>query len=112
MAIETDRKGETLIVTAGERVDGANAQEFQSELEASIAETDRIIILDFQKLAYISSAGLRVILITAKTAQQQQANFVVCSLSEPVREIFEMSGFDQIIAVHATATDAVAALQG
>ncbi len=112
MAIETERDGVTLIATAEERVDGVNAREFQNDLESAVEETDRTVILDLQRLVYISSAGLRVILLTAKALQRQQANFAVCSLSESVREIFEISGFDKIIPVHGNVPDAIAALRG
>jgi anti-anti-sigma factor len=112
MDIQAERTGETLIATTGDRVDGVNAREFQSELETAIEETDRTVILDLQKLLYISSAGLRVILLTAKALQRQQAKFAVCSLSDPVREIFEISGFDKIIPVHPTVPDALNALRG
>ena len=111
MAIKTERDGVTLIATAEERVDGVNAREFQNDLEAAVEETDRTVILDLQRLVYISSAGLRVILLTAKALQRQQASFAVCSLSESVREIFEISGFDQIIPVHGNVPDAIAALR-
>ncbi len=111
MAIKTERDGATLIATAEERVDGVNAREFQNDLEAAVEDTDRTVILDLQQLVYISSAGLRVILLTAKALQRQQANFAVCSLSESVREIFEISGFDKIIPVHGNVTDAISALQ-
>ncbi len=112
MAIKTERDGVTLIATAEERVDGVNAREFQNDLESAVEETDRTVILDLQRLVYISSAGLRVILLTAKALQRQQANFAVCSLSESVREIFEISGFDKIIPVHGNVPDAIAALRG
>ena len=52
-----------------------------------------------------------MILLTAKALQRQQASFAVCSLSESVREIFEISGFDQIIPVHGNVPDAIASLR-
>ena len=57
MASKTERDGVTLIATAEERVDGVNAREFQNDLEAAVEETDRTVILDLQRLVYISSAG-------------------------------------------------------
>ena len=111
MAITTEREGATLIAMAADRVDGANARELQSDLEDAIQESDRTVILDLQQVVYISSAGLRVILLTAKALQRQQAKFAVCSLSESVREIFEISGFDKIIPVHTDRAEAITALR-
>ena len=112
MSIHTEREGSTLTAIVDERVDGANAREFQNELEAAIDENDHAVILDLQRLLYISSAGLRVILLTAKALDRREAKLVVCDLSEPVREIFAISGFDKIISVHGSAPEAKAALNG
>ena len=112
MAIDIERDGGTVIAKITGRLDGANAQEFQGELTDSIEEGDRAVILDFENLSYISSAGLRVILITAKALKRQDAELAVCSLSDPIREVFEISGFDQIIPVRDTQADAIAAVSG
>ena len=108
--VTIERDGDTLVAMAEDRVDGTNASEFQQALEAAISDADRIVILDCDQLSYISSAGLRVILLTARALQRQNSKFAVCSLSEQIREVFEISGFDKIIPVHATRADALGAL--
>ena len=110
MGISTEREGATLIAKTEGRVDGANAREYQDALEAAIDPADRAVILDLENLAYISSAGLRVLLLTAKTLRKQNATLSVCSLSEPIRQVFEISGFDKIIPIHASQAEAVAAV--
>lgn len=112
MAINIERDGGTVIAKIDGRLDGANAQEFQGDLTASIEDSDRAVILDFENLSYISSAGLRVILITAKALRRQDAELAVCALSDPIREVFEISGFDQIIPVRDSQADAIAAING
>ena len=112
MAINTEREGDTLVAKAEGRIDGTNAREFQDDLDSVIEEGDRAVILNFQDLMYISSAGIRVVLMTAKTLQRREALFALCSLSEPVREIFEVSGFDKIIPIHASQDEAISALGG
>ena len=98
-----------IVVTADGRVDGTNARDFQSALEAVIEASDQAVILDMERLTYISSAGLRVILLAAKSLQRKDAALSICSLSDPIREIFSVSGFDQIIPIHATQAEALAA---
>ena len=110
MKVTIERDGDTLVAMAEDRVDGTNASEFQQALEAAISDADSIVILDCEQLSYISSAGLRVILLTARALQRQNSKFAVCSLSEQIREVFEISGFDKIIPVHATRADALGAL--
>ena len=112
MAIEAERDGTTLVAMTDARVDGGNARAFQDELETIIEDNDRTVILDLQKLLYISSAGLRVILLTAKNLGRRDVNFAVCSLTDPVQEVFKVSGFDKIIRVHPSLSEAKAAFQG
>ena len=112
MKVTTEREDGTLVAMVEDRVDGTNAGEFQQALEAVISESDRIVILDCEQLSYISSAGLRVVLLTARALQRQNSKFAVCSLSEQIREVFEISGFDKIIPVHSTRSDALGALGG
>ena len=112
MRVIIERDGETLVAMAEDRVDGTNASEFQQALEGAIGESDRVVILDCERLSYISSAGLRVVLLTARALQRQNSKFAVCSLSEQIREVFEISGFDKIIPVHATRDAALSELGG
>jgi anti-anti-sigma factor len=110
MGVKTERQGDTLIAKTDGRVDSANAREFQTALEAAIGASDRAVILDMEDLSYISSAGLRVILLIAKTLRKRNAELMLCSLSDPIREVFEISGFDKIIPVHASREQALAAI--
>jgi stage II sporulation protein AA (anti-sigma F factor antagonist) len=112
MAIQAEREGDTLVAKAEGRIDGTNARQFQDDLDSVIEEGDRAVILNFQDLMYISSAGIRVVLMTAKSLQRREARFALCSLSEPVREIFEVSGFDKIIPIHSSQDEAISALGG
>lgn len=112
MEINTEQKGGVLVALTVDRVDGSNAREFQEALQAVIKDTGNAFLLDMEQLTYISSAGLRVILLIARTLQGKNTKFAVCSLSDSVREVFEISGFDKIVATHATQADAIAALEG
>ena len=108
MEVETKRQGDTLIAKTDGRVDGANAREFQTALEAAIDANECAVILDMEQLSYISSAGLRVILLLAKALQGQNRKFAICSLSESIQEVFEISGFDKIISIHPSQAEALA----
>lgn len=109
MAIHAEREGETLVLKAEGKIDGLNARQFQEDLAAAITDKDHSVILNFESLSYISSAGIRVILTTAKALQRRRGRLALCSLTDSVREIFEVSGFDQIIPVHATMEEAISA---
>jgi anti-anti-sigma factor len=67
------------------------------------------IVVNFDGLDFISSAGLRVLLVTAKKLTGLGGAIRVCGMNDIVREVFEISGFDTILTVTA---DEAAALQG
>ena len=112
MDIQTERNNGTLIAKTAGRIDGVNARDFEEALKAAISVDDNNVVMDLEGLSYISSAGLRVILLIAKTLRKRNAELMLCSLSDPIREVFEISGFDKIIPVHASRADALATIGG
>ena len=110
MDVTTERQDGVLSAQVGGRIDGTNASEFEEAIRTAIEESDRAVIVDFEKLAYISSAGLRAILLTAKSLDNRNAKFALCSLSDQIREVFETSGFDKVIAIHSSKAEALASL--
>ena len=100
MILEIKQHDSTLIVTVSGRVDGATSAEFHNSLKSAITGEDRAVLLDCADLSYISSGGLRVLLIVAKALRKQNALLSVCSLSDSLIEIFEISGFNKIVPVY------------
>lgn len=110
MELTSEARDNAVVVKTAGRVDGANARDFHEGLEKSIGEDAKPMILDFTDLSYISSAGLRVVLLIAKSLQQRSSKLAVCSLSASIREVFEISGFDKIVPVYADSEAALAAI--
>ncbi|MEY4750686.1 MAG: hypothetical protein RIQ60_2900 [Pseudomonadota bacterium] len=81
------------------RVDSASAGEMERALASAYAQAGQKVVLDLSGLDYISSAGLRVVLMMAKRAKQSSGRLVLCGLSASVREVFEISGFLKILEV-------------
>ena len=108
--INIERQSGVLIIKPEGRIDGNNAADFQTSLGETITEQDSTIIMNLSELSYISSAGLRAILLTAKSLQKQKAKFMLCALKPTIKGIFEISGFDKIITIHDSQTDALGAL--
>ncbi len=110
MKIRTEHEDRALVASVSGRIDSANARDFQAELEAVLDEGGRGVILDCEHLAYVSSAGLRVLLQVTRHLDRKRVPFVVCSLSPLISEVFRISGFDRIIPVAASRKDALATL--
>ena len=109
-SLTTERSGQTLIVSAKGRIDGANATEVQGVLSSAIEPGVKLMLLDLGGLTYISSAGLRVIMLTARTLDRSGAKFAVGSPAGPIREVFQISGFDQIIPIFDSKAEAIESL--
>ncbi len=106
MKFSHERSGDTLVVNASGRVDGSNASDFLDSLQGTFDPGDQRIILNLSSLEYISSAGLRVLLMAAQNLDKQEKSLSVCSMTEAVGDVFRISGFDQIIDVFPSVEDA------
>ena len=92
MIINKKLEQDTLIFAPVGRLDTVTAGEFESELMASL-EGVASLVLDFQDVAYVSSAGLRVIL----KAQKRMSNMKITGANAMVMEVFEITGFADIL---------------
>lgn len=110
MEFSEKREGDVAIVKIGGRLDGNAAQPAEESFARVLANGSPHIAIDMSGLDYISSAGLRVLLVIAKKAQQTKRKVVLFGLMSNVREIFSISGFDKIFSIHANAQAAVAAI--
>ena len=110
MDVTTERQDGVLSARVGGRIDISNVAAFEEAIRTAIEESDYVVIMDFEKLVYISSAGLRAILLTAKSLGNRNARFALCSLSDQIRELFEISGFGKIITIHSSKAEALPSL--
>jgi anti-anti-sigma factor len=99
MNTQFESLGRVTIATPSGRLDFGAAALFQSELEKALAKSPAGVVIDCAGLDYVSSAGLRVFLLVSRGAGRSGNALVICSLKPAVREIFDVSGFSQIIAI-------------
>jgi len=97
MKIHQERKDQELTVTLNGRLDTTTAPLLEQELQQSWNGISTLI-LDLKELDYISSAGLRVIL-AAQKQMLKQGSMILRNLSDNVREVFEMTGFADIMTI-------------
>ena len=88
------------------RVDASNAARLESDLLAAIEQSGPALIIDLAQLSYMSSAGLRVMLVAAKRAKAGGGKAVIQGAQPAVAEVLKMSGFDRIIPLAADETAA------
>ena len=100
MELSETKSDGALVVTPTGRLNAESAQALQELLSSRIDAGETSLLLDLAQLDYISSAGLRSLLLAAKRVQACDGRFAVCALTANVREVFRMSGFDTIIDIH------------
>ncbi len=110
MDLTTERHDNVLSIGVGGRLDWSNSDAFRDAMKDAIEETDRAVIIDFAELDFIGSAGLRVVLLAAKSLLERDASLLLCGLSEPVRDVFRITGFEQLLPIHETLAEARASL--
>ncbi len=84
------------------RIDGTNAAAAESDLRALLAEAGPNLVFDLSAIEYLSSAGLRVVLVAAKTTRSAGGKTILVGARPAVQEILKMSGFDRVIESAAT----------
>ncbi|MDY6970852.1 MAG: STAS domain-containing protein [Thermodesulfobacteriota bacterium] len=107
MEINIQKEEKALIVSVSGRMDAVTAPEFERELVDCMNEGEANFIIDLGQLDYISSAGLRSMLITAKRLKAMDGQILLSSLRDTVKEIFEISGFSSIIPTYESVENAL-----
>ena len=97
MTIDKNKEGNRLVLTVSGRLDTMTAPELENVIKDNMDGVEELI-LDFKDLEYISSAGLRVVL-GARKAMGNKGSFAVRNLCSDVREIFDITGFSDIITI-------------
>ena len=110
MSILFNKVDGVLIVSIGKRLDTNNAPDLEKLIDEKIQEGSLQLVFDFAKTDYISSAGLRVILKTAKILKKPQGSLVLCQTNEQVKDVLEISGFNSIITVYDNLDEAIEAV--
>lgn len=99
MDIVVTKEGPAAIVCVSGRIDTMSAPDFQQKLEAIVAQGEKNIVVDLGNLDYVSSAGLRSLLIGAKNVKAAGGKLCCCALKGMVKEVFEISGFCRMIPI-------------
>lgn len=110
MEISQDKIDGVVVVSLSGRIDSTAAVDFEEQLIQIIDQGTNIMVVDFLNVQFISSAGLRVLLLAAKKVKPYGGKLHLCNMSKDVREVFDISGFSSIFDIHANVTEATQAI--
>ncbi len=99
MDISQSQRDDVAVVALAGRFDAQSAGDAEEALKAVLEAGSRKILVDMAQVEYISSAGLRVLLSTAKKLSSAGGKLVLCGLKPYVHEVFEVAGFTAIFQI-------------
>ena len=110
MDIQEERKGQVVIVKISGRLDSNNSSELERKISDLVDKKEKVILVDCQQLSYVSSSGLRVFLMGLKKMNAVQGKFIICSLQDMVKDVFDISGFTGIFSIYGSQNEALNAV--
>lgn len=110
MNINIDKTCDVKIIEIIGRLDSSSSPEAQKEIMPAI-DSEKYLILNMVRCEYVSSAGLRLLLMMAKTLARQGGKAVLSGLCEEIRDVMEMTGFGDIFTNYDTNAEALAAIR-
>ena len=99
MNISIKTAGDVKVLEFGGKLDHQTSPDAQEQITKLIETGERKILVNFENLDYISSAGLRILLVAAKQLKPDGGEILICNLNDVVREVFDISGFMTIFKV-------------
>jgi anti-sigma B factor antagonist len=110
MELSYEKQGSVKIIGLNGRLDTSNYIQFENKLLEEISQ-DSTVLIDFADLDYISSSGLRVLLLALKKAEKINSQLALCSLQTGIMEVFKISAFNSIFSIYPDKQDALEKLR-
>jgi anti-anti-sigma factor len=112
MEIQEEQVEGTYVVTVKGRLDGVASSTFGDRVGALITSPNPKLLVDFAEVDFVTSAGLRAVLLIVKRVKASGGSFALCSVQDSVREVLDISGFTAMLTIHPARADGIAALAG
>lgn len=107
MKISEENRGSFIVLDVEGHLNAITCNELEKRLNTLIDEGEKQFLLNFSGLDYISSAGLRVLLVAIKKLKTCNGQIVLASLKGPVRKVFDAAGFSALFHMFDTREDAM-----
>ncbi len=106
LSVDTAPSG-VVVVTPKGRLDARTAEAFERDLLTAINKLPARLVINCASLHYVSSIGLRALLVAAKQAKTNHVALILCALNEHIEEVFRITGFTKIFTIQPGLEDAV-----
>ena len=107
MEIVEKQHNDVFIFKLNGRLDSNTSPSFEERIFEAIEHGSSKLIVDFEGVDYISSAGLRVLNKTTKQLRNSEGKLILCSMQDYIKEVFEIAGFDTFLPIVSSCDDAI-----
>jgi anti-sigma B factor antagonist/stage II sporulation protein AA (anti-sigma F factor antagonist) len=105
--IKVEKVGNKIILRVTGRLDVASSPFLEKKLHAVIEENNSNVLIDFSKIDYLSSAGLRLLISTTKQLKTKKGFLALFAISDEVFEIIKMAGLEHVLNIFSQERDAL-----
>ncbi|MGH6677301.1 MAG: STAS domain-containing protein, partial [Xanthobacteraceae bacterium] len=99
-------------VTAKGRLDSGASVAFADKVGGLVGSPNPKLLIDFAGVDFVTSAGLRAVLLVVKKVKAAGGSFALCAVQDPVLEVLDITGFTSMLRIHRARADAIAAMAG
>lgn len=110
LTVTKDTHDDKMILFCEGRLDATTTPQLERVLQELVEGNQHLVRIDFHKVEYLSSAGLRTLLAFTKKLKSQGGGLVLSQVHDDVMDIISMGGFDHILSIHSTGEEAEKAL--
>ena len=107
MEIVEKKQDDIVVFELKGSLDSNTSPAFEERILETIKNGTSKLVVDFEAVDYISSAGLRVLNLASKKLKHNQGKIVLCAVEDYIREVFEIAGFDLFLPIVSTRADAL-----
>lgn len=107
MDIYEERRDGCLILCLDGRLDATGSKLFEEKILAMVEGGETRFVIDLSQLNYVSSSGLRVFLLASQRLTPAGGKLIICSVQEPVSQVFEIVGFSSIFSILSSKDEAL-----
>ena len=110
VTVTEERDHGALVLMPAGSLDSGNVHRFEKTVMRHVHDGERRMIVDFSRLNFVSSAGLRVFIIAARALEADNGRIVLCSMKHHVEDVFRVSGIYRVISIMASRAEALASM--
>lgn len=107
LTYETEEEGGVLLFRLDGRLDATSSPQLETKITQQIDGGHKKILLDFGRVDYLSSAGMRLLLSLTRRLSKEEGKLALCTITDDVMEIVKVAGFEKILNIYPTEREAL-----